>query len=153
MRPSDVLQPILATVGHDPEHPRIEPATHLGEVLIGLDETELQDVFRDVRTTGHAQRMSIEGIAVAGDQRLECVAIPTQYALDDHLIAVFRISDQLVGPRSLLSRLHDNRVTHFTFLGQGGTGPASLLEKGRHVEKTTACIRGNTVVTPAIVAG
>jgi hypothetical protein len=84
--------------------------------------------------------MSIERIAVAGNQNLECVAIPAQNALDDHLIAVFRISDHRFGPRSLLSRLHDNRVTHFTFLGQGGAGPASLIEKGRHVEETTACI-------------
>src|SRR5689334_25396843 len=140
MRPSNVLQPILATIRNDSEDPRIEPATHLSEMLIGLDETELQDVFRDVRTTGHAERMSIERIAVAGDQRLECVAIPAQYALDDHLVAVFRISDHRICPRSLLSRLHDNRVTHFLFSGQGGDGAASLIEKGRHVGKTTACI-------------
>src|SRR4029078_11595039 len=120
MRPSNVLQPILATVRNDSEDPRIEPATHLVYVLIGLDETELQDVFRDVRTTGHAERMSIERIAVAGDQDLERVAISAQHALNDHLIAVFRISDHLIGPRSLLSRLHDNRVTHFRFSGQGG---------------------------------
>jgi hypothetical protein len=84
--------------------------------------------------------MSIERIAVAGDQDLERVAISAQHALNDHLIAVFRISDHLIGPRSLLSRLHDNRVTHFRFSGQGGARSASLIEKGRHVEKTTGCI-------------
>src|SRR5262245_5767276 len=132
MRPSNVLQPILAAIRDDSEDPRIEPATHLSEVLIRLDEAELKNVFSHIRTTGHAERMSIERIAVTGNQDLECIAIPAQDALNDHLIAVFRISNHRFRSRSLLSRLHDNRVTHFTFLGQGGAGPASWIEKGRH---------------------
>ena len=92
MRAADVLQPILAAVRDDPEHPGIETTAHLGEVLIRLDEAELKDVFGDIRASRHTQRVTVERIAVPRDQHLERVAVPAEHALDDALISVVLIN-------------------------------------------------------------
>src|SRR6185437_10101766 len=136
MRPPDVLQPILASVGNDPEHPGIESPTHLGEMLVRLDEAELEDVLRDVWTARHAERVTVERIAVAGNQRLEGVAISGEHALNDELIGVIRINrGRLTSLHGLLSRLHDNRVTPFPRFGQGSS-LCGMLDDVRHVGKT-----------------
>src|SRR5436305_6579259 len=89
-------------------------------MLIGFDEAQLKNVFRDVGAPRHAERVTIQRIAVPSDQRLERVALAGQNALDYELIS-FLISDWC----GLLRRLHDNRVTRFPLFGQGrGRAPA-----------------------------
>src|SRR6185312_1659418 len=110
MRPPNVLEPVLATVRNDPEHPGIEPPADFGKVLIRLDEAELQDVFRHIRTTRHTQSMTVERIAIACNQNLERVAIAGEHSLYDQLIRVLLINNVLISPRGCLRRLHDNRV-------------------------------------------
>ena len=136
VRSANVFQPILAAIRDDPEHPCIETSAHLGEVLIRLDEAELQNVFSDIRTSRHAQGMTVERIGIPLDQSLERVAIPAEHALNDELISVVLINCALISPQGWLRRLHDNRVTHFPRVGQG-VSPAVLLEKIRHVGMTT----------------
>src|SRR5215207_4525429 len=135
MRPTDVLQPILATVRNDPEYPGVEASTNFSEVLIRLDEAQLQDVFSDIRTPRHAQRMAIEWITVPRDQSFERVAIPAEHALDDELICIVQINHTLISSRGRFRRLHDNRVTHFPRFGQCAR-LATLLQKDRHVDQT-----------------
>jgi hypothetical protein len=53
VRPPDVLQPILAAVGDDPEQPGVEPAPHLREVVIGFDERRLEDVLGNIGAARH----------------------------------------------------------------------------------------------------
>ena len=92
---------------------RVEPAANLGEVLIRLDEADLQNVFGDVGTTGHTQRMTVERIAIARDQSLERVSISGKNTLNNQLICVVQIFRILISPQGCLRCLHDNRVTYF----------------------------------------
>jgi hypothetical protein len=86
VRAPDVLEPILAAVRNDPEYPGIEPPAHFRQMLVGLDEGELKDVFGDVRASSHAQRVSVQRITVACDQHRELVAVAREHTLDDALI-------------------------------------------------------------------
>src|ERR1041384_6544651 len=99
MRPADVLEPILAPVCNYPEHPCIEATANLREVLVRFDEAQLQDVFRDIRTPRHAQRMAVERITIALNQSLERVSISTENALNNQLICVIQINRALISPR------------------------------------------------------
>jgi hypothetical protein len=136
MRPPNVLQPVLASVGDDAEHPRVEPAADFRKMLVRLDETELQNVFRNVRTTRHTQGVTVQRVAVPRDQDLERIPISTEDALNDQLIGIVLINWDLISPQGGLRRLHDNRVTYFPRFGQG-TRPAPLLDEVRHVVMTT----------------
>src|SRR5688572_10179931 len=86
VRSPNVLQPILAAIGHDAEDPGIEATMHLSEVLIRFDKRRLEDILRYVRTPRHTERMPIEGIAVASDQEGECIPITRQHARNDFLV-------------------------------------------------------------------
>jgi hypothetical protein len=88
MRPANVLEPIFAAVGDDAEDPGIESAAHFGKVLIRLDEAELQDVLCHVGASRHAERVSVQRVAVPRDQRLERVTLTREYSLNDELIRI-----------------------------------------------------------------
>ena len=130
VRAADVLQPVLAAVRDDPEHPGIEPPAHLGEMLVRLDERELKDVFRDVGAAGHAQRVTVQRITVPSDQHRELVAVAREHTLDDALIRVVLINDLFWFRRS-----HDDRVTRIALAGQGAC-PTVYCGSGRHVAGT-----------------
>ena len=83
-------------------------------MLVCLDERQLQDVFRDIRAAGHAERVSVERITVPRDQHRELVALACEHALDYSLIRVVLIND-----RFGLRRSHDDRVTRILLAGQG----------------------------------
>jgi hypothetical protein len=81
--------------------------------------------------------MTVEGIAVPRNQRLERVAISGKHTLNDELIGVIQINRALISPLGWFRRLHDNRVTHFPRVGQGAS-TAMLLQKSRHVDMTSS---------------
>jgi hypothetical protein len=88
-------------------------------VLIGLDEAHLEDVFGHVRAAGHAQRVTVQGVAVAADEDPKSVAMARENSLNDQLIGVFPVRERGVGSvRDGFRRLHDERVTHFPITGQ-----------------------------------
>ena len=80
----------------------------------------------------HAERMSIQRIAIARDQDLERVAISTQNALNDELISVLLIKHVLRGLHSRFRRLHDDRSNVLLRFGQGVHRAGLLLKKVRH---------------------
>src|SRR5438067_1785944 len=118
MRPANVLEPVLASISDDPEHPSVKSTPDFSQVLISLDEADLEDVLSDVRASGHAESMAVERVAVAGDQDSKRVAVTREDALDNELIGVVPIHDRDVGARDGFRRLHDERVTHCSPLGQ-----------------------------------
>ena len=88
MGPPNVLQPVLAPIGHDSKHPRIEAPAHLTEVLKCLDERVLQNVGRIIRTPRHSHRVPIQRIAISNDEDRKGVLISGEDAIDDRLIGV-----------------------------------------------------------------
>src|SRR5678816_1709491 len=110
MRAPNVLEPVLAAIRDDPEHPGVEPPAHFREMLVRLDERELKDVLCDIRAPGHAQRVSVERITVPGDQHRELVAVAREHTLNYALIRIVLIND-LFGFR----RSHDDRVTPVSY--------------------------------------
>src|SRR6476469_6643913 len=127
MGAADVLQPILAAVGHDPEHPGVEASANFREMLVRLDEGKLQDVFGHIRATRHAQRVAIKRVTVPGNEYSELLAVSREHTLDDALIRVVLINEQF-----WLRRPHDDRVTQISRPGQGRR-PTSDCISGRHV--------------------
>src|SRR5687767_11151372 len=107
MRPPDILEPVLAGVGHDAKHPRVESPADFAEVLVRLDERGLKNVFGDVRTSRHAERVPVKRIAVARDQNPECVLGAGEYTTDYLLVGI----DLIDGRTSRFHRCHHASVT------------------------------------------
>src|SRR5688500_7726711 len=101
MSPSDVLEPILAPIRHDAEYPCIETPANFREMVIGFDKGQLEDVFGNIRTAGHAERVPVQGVAVPADPRRERLAITREDALDGRLVGL-----HLVDLRGGYRRLH-----------------------------------------------
>src|SRR6185437_14689899 len=106
-----------------------------------FDEAELQNVFGDIRTAGHTQRVAVQRVAVTRNERLERVPITAKDALNDELISVVLINHVLISPQGRFRRLHDNRVTRFSRFGQGASS-ASRMKKGCHVARTNLTVVG-----------
>ena len=106
--PADVLQPVLAPVGDDAEHPGVEPAAHFGEVVVRLDERHLEDVFRNVRTSRHAEGMPVERVTVTLDQDTKGVAVAREDLGDDLLVDL-----ELVYRRVRCRVFHGPSITAF----------------------------------------
>src|SRR5919202_562787 len=135
MGAADVLQPVLAPVGDDPEHPGVEPAVHLGEVLVRLDERRLQDVLRYVGAPGHPERVSVQRVAVSLDEGSEGVPVACQDP-GDHVLILLQLIDRLDGHRG---GLHAASIILFPLSGQPCRAGKRLRE-GSH----TGCRRPAT---------
>jgi hypothetical protein len=112
MSAPDVFQPILAPIRHNPENPCIEAPSHLCEMLVRLDEGRLENILRDVRASGHAQRMAVQRIAVPPDQSRERLAVPRKDPVDDLLIGF-----ELIGLLRRHRSLHGASITRFASSG------------------------------------
>ena len=75
VRAPNVLQPVLAPVCYDPENPGVEASAHLSEVLVRLDERHLENVFRNIRAAGHAQRVPVQWVAIPVDQGRKRISV------------------------------------------------------------------------------
>src|SRR4051812_10584217 len=147
MRPANVLQPVLASISDDPEHPSVKSPPHLGQVLIGLDEADLEDVLGHVRAAGHAQRVAVKRVAIATYEDSEGVAVARENSLDDLLIRVVAFQKCRFGrARDGFRRLHDDRISHFPRAGQWNLHTARH-QRGRHGDKTTLVTTGNERVS------
>ena len=73
---------------HRRDEPGIESTTDFTEMVIGLDEGCLENVFGYVGTSRHTQSMPIQRIAVSTDQHREGIAFPRQNAGDDVLVRI-----------------------------------------------------------------
>src|SRR3954469_25929051 len=88
MRSPNVLQPILAAIGDDSEYPGVKTPPNFAQMLIGFNKGRLKDVFRHIGTSGHSKCMSVQGIAVSGDENPERILVTGQNLGNDLLIGV-----------------------------------------------------------------
>jgi len=82
-------------------------------MLVRLDEGSLQNVFGNIRTSRHAECMSVKGIAVADEQDTEGVLRSGEHPADDLLIRI----DLINGEIPLLHRAHAASVTRRNLAG------------------------------------